>query len=110
MSDELHASIANGHFAVAIKEIDQSTNDAIPIGVSIANGHVDLQVPATFESIFKLNNVSGRKSVTSDAEPEKVHRRSSGWGSLQGYFGDNADTKNKIQLSAASGELKLNYA
>ncbi|CAO3646591.1 unnamed protein product [Mucor hiemalis] len=109
LDDDFNVSIANGHANIAIKEIDQSKNDAIPLKVSIANGHIDFQVPTDFESTFQLSSYVGRRIVES-SKPQAIHRKESGWGSTSGYYGNDSTTKNSISLSASSGSLHLNYA
>lgn len=107
LSDALHVSMSNGHSDVKIKEIDSSVD--IPIIFKASNGYIDLQVPTTFKSTFSLLTRNGRRTIESSS-PQDIHSKSSRWGPMTGYYGDDAEVNNSISLTTSNGRLRLNYA
>lgn len=108
LSDELHAHVSNGHVEIEVKEID-STID-IPIEVKVSNGHINFQVPTSFESTFSLKSVIGKTTVESSV-PQNIHNQNSRRrGTTTGYYGDNSQVKNSINLTTVNGGVHLKYA
>ncbi|KAI8641172.1 hypothetical protein BD408DRAFT_418513 [Parasitella parasitica] len=108
LSNDLTSSVANGYTEIAIKQIEQATNEDISIQAAVANGHNDLRVPSSFNSQFQLESFAGRHIIES-TYPQNIHRRSGRWGAIFGYYGNDKDTRNSVILKTSSGGLKLTY-
>ncbi|CAO3639087.1 unnamed protein product [Mucor fragilis] len=109
LSNDFTSTVANGHNEISIKQVEQFNQENIDVKVVVANGHNTVEVPATFNSQFKLQSFVGRRNVES-SHPQGIHRRSGSWGVTSGYYGDDKDTKNTVTLKASSGSLNLKYA
>ncbi|KAI8378318.1 hypothetical protein BD560DRAFT_421924 [Blakeslea trispora] len=106
LDNELHMSIANGHTDVIVRQIDQ--DKSVRISNSMANGHIRLQLPVSFESRFTLTNAFGKMRVQSP-ESNRIHYLSRRWGLLSGYFGSNSKSDNVVNLSGSNGAITLLY-
>ncbi|KAF7726538.1 hypothetical protein EC973_008669 [Apophysomyces ossiformis] len=104
----LAASTANGDVNIFVNNVADKVS---AIDIATANGAVELQMPATYESRFNLTTVLGKIKVESQTNPEKIHiKKDSTFGRyIAGYYGDEEVKGKKINLTTVVGDVVLTY-
>ncbi|KAI8064335.1 uncharacterized protein B0P05DRAFT_555055 [Gilbertella persicaria] len=108
LTDDIDMGTAKGDIVVTINTIDQGDKEAIKIKSNVVKGLSQILVPESFESQYELTSVKGKRYIDASL-PEKIHQKSKGWFTTKGYFGNNEETKNKVELHGVNSDINLYY-
>ncbi|CDS10287.1 hypothetical protein LRAMOSA02963 [Lichtheimia ramosa] len=100
-------------FAIGEESSEKDSTSTTTISLSSSAGSIDATVPNSFYSKFTANTVIGKAIVRSEEHPEKVHFKSQGRFSKNGYYGDSENDiqdGNRISASTSVGHAFITYA